>query len=60
MPKNNYICSMQSSEVEQSPKYSALQALSKSKTKFRRYTGLKWESFDIIVLIIGKYELQSK
>lgn len=39
-------------------KYSSLSSL--SKTKFRRYTGLNRDNFDIIVLIIEKYESEMK
>lgn len=39
-------------------KYSALSCL--SKTKFRRYTGLHRDNFDIIVLIIEKYDCEMK
>jgi hypothetical protein len=58
MENKLYIWSMNTPTKEKSSKYESLQRL--SKTKFRRYTGLKPETFEIMVLIVKEYMLQTK
>jgi hypothetical protein len=58
MENKLYFWSMHTPTKEKFFKYESLQTL--SKTKFRPYTGLNPETFEIMVLIVNEYMLQTK